>query len=58
MSRSTPIVAYVKFSLIGLTSMMFGSQLVHNRYKPLDDLDEYVEREIKKLEEAAKGLET
>lgn len=49
MSGSKPMVAYVKFSLIALTSMMFGSQFVHNIYKPLDDLEDYVEKEMKKL---------
>lgn len=49
MSGSLTIASYVKFSLMALTSMMFGSQLVHNKYKPLDDLDDYVEKEIEKL---------
>lgn len=49
MAGSSPIVAYVKFSLMALASMMFGSQLVHNRYLPLDDLENYVEKEIEKL---------
>lgn len=40
---------YVKFSIMAFTSMMFGSQLVHNRYMPLDDLEDYVEKEIEKI---------
>lgn len=51
------IVAYMKFGFMAFTSMMFGSQFVHNRYKPLDDLEVYVEKEIKNLK-AAKGLVT
>lgn len=55
MSGNISIAAYVKFSLMAMTSMMFGSQLVHNQYKPLDDLEDYVEKEIEKLK-AAKEL--
>lgn len=43
------IAAYVKFSLMAITSMMFGSQIVHNVYKPLDDLEDYVDKEMEKL---------
>lgn len=49
MSGNISFVSYVKFSIMALTSMMFGSQFVHNIYKPLDDLDDYVEKEIEKL---------
>lgn len=55
MSGNISIAAYVKFSLMAITSMMFGSQLVHNQYKPLDDLEDYVEIETEKLK-AAKEL--
>ncbi|XP_022171772.1 uncharacterized protein LOC111034739 [Myzus persicae] len=55
MSGNISIAAYVKFSLMAMASMMLGSQLVHNRYKPLDDLEDYVEKEIEKLK-AAKEL--
>ncbi|XP_026817548.1 uncharacterized protein LOC113556661 [Rhopalosiphum maidis] len=57
MSGNISIVTYVKFSLMAITSMMFGSQLVHNQYKPLDDLEDYVEKEMEKLK-AAKELKT
>lgn len=33
---------------ISLVSMMAGSNVVHQYYKPLDDLEEYVEREIQR----------
>lgn len=41
--------SYVKFVIMAMTSMMFGSQFIHNIYKPLDDLEDYVEREMEKL---------
>ena len=34
-----------------LLSMSFGSQIVHNIYKPLDDLDEYIEKYRKQQDE-------
>lgn len=49
MSGSISLASYVKFSIVALTSMMFGSQFVHNIYKPLDDLEDYVEKEMEKL---------
>jgi len=52
MSGNISIAAYVKFSLMAIASMMFGSQLVHNQYKPLDDLEDYVEKEMEKLKAA------
>lgn len=39
---------YVGVLVISVISMMSGSQLVHQYYKPLDDLEEYVERELQK----------
>jgi len=57
MSGNISIATYIKFSLIAITSMMFGSQIVHNQYKPLDDLEDYVEKEMEKLK-AAKDLKT
>lgn len=39
---------YVKVLVISALSMMAGSSVVHNYYKPLDDLEEYVEREIQR----------
>ncbi|KAF0766987.1 Uncharacterized protein FWK35_00002877 [Aphis craccivora] len=57
MSGNISIATYIKFSLMAITSMMFGSQIVHNQYKPLDDLEDYVEKEMEKLK-AAKELKT
>lgn len=52
MSGNIPLISYVKFSIVAITSMMFGSQFVHNIYKPLDDLEDYVEKEMEKLKSA------
>lgn len=52
MSGSVPTSSYVKFVLMAMASMMFGSQFIHNIYKPLDDLEEYVEKEMEKLKAA------
>lgn len=41
-------VKYASVLVISAVSMMAGSQLVHQLYKPLDDLEDYVEREIQK----------
>lgn len=40
-----------------MASMLFGSQFVHNIYQPLDDLEDYVDKEMEKLK-AAKELES
>lgn len=44
----TTVGLYVKVLAISIVSMMAGSQLVHLYYRPLDDLEDYVEREIRK----------
>lgn len=54
MSGNISIATYVKFSIIAMASMLFGSQLVHNRYKPLDDLEDYVEKEMEIINAAKK----
>lgn len=41
---------YLKFTTAALASMFAGAQLVHVYYKPLNDLDRYIEEEMKKLE--------
>ncbi|XP_067642141.1 ubiquinol-cytochrome c reductase complex assembly factor 6 [Eurosta solidaginis] len=40
---------YMKFLTAAMLSMMAGSQLVHMYYKPLEDLNTYIEREMKNL---------
>lgn len=38
---------YLRFFTAAMVSMMAGSQLVHAYYKPLKDLDTYIEKELK-----------
>lgn len=42
---------YLKFVTAASLSMFFGAQVVHNIYRPLDDLDEMVKQEIEKIKE-------
>ncbi|XP_075155283.1 ubiquinol-cytochrome c reductase complex assembly factor 6 sloth 2 [Haematobia irritans] len=37
---------YLKFMSCAVLSMMAGSQLVHMYYKPLEDLDRYIDKEL------------
>lgn len=37
--------ALVRFTLTAFITMLVGSQTVHNIYKPLDDLEELIEKE-------------
>ncbi|XP_073987439.1 ubiquinol-cytochrome c reductase complex assembly factor 6 sloth 2 [Rhodnius prolixus] len=39
---------YLKVVTAALISMFAGAQIVHNVYRPLDDLDELVQKEIDK----------
>lgn len=55
MSGSVPFRIYVKYSLMTLVSMMLGSQIVHNYYRPLDDLEDYVDKEIENLKNDSKS---
>lgn len=41
---------YLKFTAAALLSMFAGSQVVHVYYKPLNDLDKYIEEEMRKLQ--------
>lgn len=45
---------YLRFATAALVSMFLGSQVVHNYYKPLKDLDKYLETEIERLPEDKK----
>lgn len=40
---------YIAFSSAAMLSMFAGSQVVHQYYKPLRDLNEYINRELKSL---------
>lgn len=37
---------YLKFFTSAMLAMMAGSQIVHMYYKPLDDLNDYVKKEL------------
>lgn len=37
---------YLGFSAAALASMLAGAQLVHLRYRPLQDLDSYIQKEL------------
>lgn len=45
---------YIRFTCTALCTMFLGSQLVHNYYKPLKDLDKYLQSEIENLPEQEK----
>lgn len=42
---------YISFSIAAMLSMLAGSQLVHQHYKPLVDLNKYINKEIEHLPE-------
>lgn len=42
---------YLKFVAAASLSMFFGAQIVHNIYRPLEDLDDLVQKELKRLKE-------
>jgi len=45
---------YLKFFACAMLSMMAGSQLVHTYYKPLDDLNAYIDKEMENLKNSKK----
>lgn len=45
---------YVRFTCTALFTMFLGSQVIHNYYKPLKDLEKYLEIEIENLPEDEK----
>lgn len=42
---------YIAFSMASMLSMLAGSQLVHQHYQPLKDLNDYINKELKNLPE-------
>lgn len=49
---------YLRFATASMLSMLAGSQFVHAYYKPLSDIDKYVEKELQSLpEETRRKLE-
>jgi len=51
MPAGVPWPVYLKFSLTAMLSMMAGAQLIHSIYRPLDDMEELVTAEVKRLRE-------
>lgn len=45
---------YLRFTSAALFSMFLGSHVVHTYYKPLKDLDKYIEVELEQLPEDVK----
>lgn len=43
---------YLRFTAAALLAMMAGAQVVHIYYRPLDDLDAVVEKEINRLKQS------
>jgi len=41
--------AKLRFTAAALFSMLMGAQLVHAVYRPLDDMEQLVEAEVKKM---------
>ncbi|CAK1582004.1 unnamed protein product [Parnassius mnemosyne] len=42
---------YISFSIAAMLSMLTGSQVVHQYYKPLVDLNKYINKELENLPE-------
>lgn len=42
---------YLTFSSAAMLSMLAGSQVVHQYYKPLQDLNKYINKELQSLPE-------
>lgn len=40
---------YLTFSIAAFLTMLAGAQSVHLYYKPLDDLDNYLQKEVEKF---------
>lgn len=49
---------FILFVGCAMASMFLGSQIVFNYYKPLSDLDEYVQRELVKQRAAIANQQT
>lgn len=45
---------YLSFCAASMVSMLVGSQIVHRYYRPLDDINLYVVKELKNLPEDLK----
>lgn len=49
MPGGVPWSTYIKFLCAATFSMFVGAQIVHTVYRPLDDLDELVQKEIEQM---------
>lgn len=47
---------YLTFMSCAMLSMFAGSQVVHKYYRPLDDFNKYVEREIQARKAVDEGV--
>lgn len=43
---------YILFSTVSLLTTLAGAQVVHNYYRPLDDLEELVQQELERRKKA------
>ncbi|XP_052126219.1 protein brawnin [Frankliniella occidentalis] len=55
MPYGVPWPRFLAFSISALSSSLVGSQLVHNYYQPLADMDELIRKEVERLK-AEKGI--
>ena len=46
-----PSSAYIRFAISSIAASVLGSQFIHNIYKPLSDMDKFIEEELKNLPE-------
>lgn len=60
MPAGVPMKQYVMFMTAALSAMFAGSQLVHTYYHPLQDLNHYIDQEIKsqRLQEVKTNVES
>lgn len=49
MPAGVPWSTYIKFLCAASFSMFVGAQIVHSVYRPLDDLDALVQKEIEQI---------
>jgi len=49
---------YLKFATAAILSMAAGAQTVHLIYRPLDDMGELVEAEIKRIQTSTNSKQT
>lgn len=40
---------YIRFSTAAFLSMLIGSEIVHEYFRPLNDIDNFISEEIQKL---------